>query len=275
MRVSVVATAQSAPGRWPPLPGGHRTRSPARSAPLRPARSAPLRSARSAPLRSWPVRRGHHDGQAGRICGCFTLLLLVVLLVAGGAVLWVEAGTTPDLGPPPRGPDDGSSVLTVGATLAARLAPELAIAGHATVSLSERDLTVIARQENPEPDRIHDPEVRIRDGLVVIDARTDLGPVGIAAVGRFRLHLVTDPDGRPDIGLSVVDVQAGRIPLPGLIRDLLERRIRDSLGFGGILQATPLSRFRADLDCVAVLPSAVVLGFHRPGTPADPTGCTG
>lgn len=202
-------------------------------------------------------------------------LLGLGVAVVGAAGTWVAAASTPDLGPAPGGPGDGDSVFAIATGLATRLRPELARSPHATVGLSERDLTVIAREENPQPQRFRDPEVRVRDGLLVVDARTDVGPVAVVAVGRFRVQLVTGGDGSPDIGLSLTSVQAGRLPLPGFVGRLVQDRLERALGFGGILGATPLAVFRPELDCVAVVPGALVLGFHRPGAAADPRGCVG
>ena len=217
-------------------------------------------------------RAPRHD-QRGGIVGKAFLLLLVAALVAVG-VLVIRATAAPDLGDPPRGPLDGAAEAAIAVALASRLAPALLVQPTARVSLSEQDLTVIVRQANPRPDSFHDPEARVRDGLVVVSGAANAGPVHITAVGRFAVSLVQDPDGLPDIAVHLREVDAGQLTLPGFARDALAPRVDDTAAIGRILASAPaMARLRPYLDCVAVGADSVVLGFHRPGAAAAPQGC--
>src|SRR5438270_491856 len=81
------------------------------------------------------------------------------------------------------GPDDGSSQQAIAATLATQLAGHLLASaasphkGHAAVTLSEHDLTVLATANNPHPDRFHNVQARVRNGLVLVSADTSVGPL--------------------------------------------------------------------------------------------------
>lgn len=193
------------------------------------------------------------------------IVLVVVALIAGGGVVTWRATAAPDLGAPPRGPDDGQTRLQIAATMGRKAAQGLALAPHTVVTLSEKDLTTVLRSSIPDPQQFQDPEGRVRDGLVVIDVRTSLGPVGITAVGRVALSLVCPADGAPDVAADVTSITAGRMPLPGWAVTQIRDRISRDIDLHGLLADAQLDPIRPYLDSVAVTGDGVALGFHRPG----------
>jgi hypothetical protein len=219
------------------------------------------------------VTRHRHQRGLGR--GCAVLIgaaLVVVLLLVYG---YVRATSTPDLGAPPRGPEHGQDQRSIAVSMAARLAPGLLLAPHATVSVSEQDLTVIIRENDSEPDRFRDPEARVRDGKVVIDAHTSVGPLSVIAVARLGLALATGNGQPPDVRVDIAAIDAGSLSLPWFVRDAIRQRIESSVTLNGVFSSNPdLNRLRPFLDCVAVTSQDVLLGFHRPGTDANPQGCS-
>jgi hypothetical protein len=204
---------------------------------------------------------------------CAVVLLVVLLLIAGGAMLTWRATAAPDLGAPPRGPDDGHTRLEIAAAMGRKAAQGLALAPHTVVTLSEQDLTTVLRSSNPDAQQFQDPEARVRDGLVVIDVRTRLGPVGITAVGQAALSLVCPSDGAPDVAAEVRSISAGRMPLPGWAMAQIRDRISREVDLHGLLAAAQLDPIRPYLDSVAVTDAGVALGFHRPGLLQSGSAC--
>jgi hypothetical protein len=200
--------------------------------------------------------------------------ILLVLLVAGagGVVAW-QAASSPDLGAAPRGPDDGHTRLQIAAAMGRKAAQGLAVSPHTVVTLSEQDLTTVLRSSNPAAQQFQDPEARVRDGLVVIDVRTTLGPVSITAVGRVGLGLVCPADGAPDVAADVRDISAGRMPLPGWAVSQIRDRISRDVDLHGLLADAQLDPVRPYLDSVNVTDAGVALGFHRPGLLQPSTTC--
>jgi hypothetical protein len=196
---------------------------------------------------------------------------VVVGLIALGLV---RATATPDLGAAPRGPSAGKSEVEIAFSLAAQLGPALAVAPHAQARLSEQDLTVVVRGSNPDPDRFHNPEARLRDGLVVVSAVTDLGPFTVTAVGRAALQLVQTDGSNRDVSVDIRQIDAGNLSLPGAVRSSIAQRIEGSITLRRLFASDPIiSRLRPYLDCVAVTGDSLVLGFHRPDAAAKPDGC--
>jgi len=192
------------------------------------------------------------------------LLLVAVLIAAGGLLTW-QSTAAPDLGAAPRGPDDGHTRLQIAAVMGRKAAQGLALAPHTVVTLSEKDITTVLRSSIPDPQQFRDPEGRVRDGLVVIDVRTKLGPVDITAVGRVALSLVCPADGAPDVAADVNSISAGRMPLPGWAVTQIRDRISRDIDLHGLLADAQLDPIRPYLDSVAVTADGVALGFHRPG----------
>ena len=210
------------------------------------------------------------------------LIRLVVMLVGLSSVLalasayvYVEATADPDLGPSPRGPLHGGSEAELAGYAVTQLAP-LLVPGHAhvTVSLSEQDLGVELRAHAASAGQFSDPQARFRDGRLVVSGRTGFGPVGVVGVGRLQLALATAPDGYPDLTAAVQEIDAGRLTLPGLVRDAISERVDALARLQSLLAADPrLFALRVDLECVAVRADSVALGFHAPGVAADPAAC--
>jgi len=193
------------------------------------------------------------------------VVLFLLVVVAGGAVVTWQATAAPDLGAAPRGPDDGHTRLEIATAMGRQAARGLALGPHTEVTLSERDLTIVLRSSNPAPQQFQDPAARVRDGLVVIDVRTTLGPVSITAVGRVALSLVCPADGVPDVAADVSGISAGQMPLPGWAVTQIRDRLSRDIDLHALLADAQLDPIRPYLDSVAVTASGVSLGFHRPG----------
>jgi len=195
--------------------------------------------------------------------------VVLVLLV----VLTVQAFAGPDLGPAPGGVDDGENQTSIAVHLGGVLVTELLTAPHAHVDVSEHDLTVVVRQNNPDPARFQDPEVRIRDGLVVIDARTPVGPFTVTAVARMALSRSEDATG-PRVSGTFKAVQVGNLGLPDQVTAALQDHVQQAFDLQDLLSASPeLSLARSALECVRVVDGVVRLGFHRLGALEDTASC--
>jgi hypothetical protein len=206
--------------------------------------------------------------------GCLLAIALLLVVVAVAGVLVALAFASPDLGAPPGGSDDGDSERAVAAAVGSRLVAELAAGPHAVVALSEHDLTVLVRDKNPNPTRFQDPQVRVRDGLVVVDALTSVGPFTLHAVGRVELELTTASGGQPSVGARITSVQVGNLGLPDFAARAVQDRIAKAFDLQDLLSADErLSLARSLLDCVGVSGGAVRLGFHRPSVPAARDDC--
>jgi hypothetical protein len=211
--------------------------------------------------------------QRGGIVLRMALLGTLALLASCAAIGYLRVTALPDLGAPPRGPSAGTTQIEVAASLGTQLVKSLITAEHAKVSLSEQDLTVVVTANNPDPRRFASPSVRVRDGLVVVAADTDFGPLSVTGVGRVALVLTGGSDGLPDIAVEVREIDAGELTLPGFARDDIAHRMQQSLTMRHLFGANPtLSRLRPYLECVGVSAVAVVLGFRRPlSTPRSDT----
>ena len=207
----------------------------------------------------------------GRGCGC--LLAGVAVLVIVAVVLAVQAFASPDLGPPPGGADDGETQLAIAARLGGSLAGQLLAGEHGHVDLSEHDLTVLVREHDPEPTRFQSPDVRVRGNLVVIAARTPLGPFSFVAVARMALARSEDAGG-PRVSATFTSTQVGNLGLPDQVTSALQDHVQQAFDLQDLLSADPvLSLARQALECVRVGDGVVRLGFHRPGAAEDTAAC--
>jgi len=206
-----------------------------------------------------------------RGCGCLlagVAVLLVVLIVLATQVL-----ASPDLGPAPGGADDGETQTAIAVHQGGSLVTQLLTAEHAHVDLSEHDLTVLVRENNPDTGRFQSPEVRIRAAQVVIDARTPVGPFTVVAVARMALARTEDSSG-PRVSGTFQAVQVGNLGLPGQVTSALQDHVQQAFDLQDLLSASPeLSLARSALECVRVGDGVVRLGFHRPGVAEDPAAC--
>jgi hypothetical protein len=206
--------------------------------------------------------------------GCLVLAAVAAALAVLTGVLATMALSTPDLGVLPAGSNDGPTELAIAATLATELAAGLAAGPHTVLRISEHDLTVLVRENNPNPSRFEDPHARIRDGLVVIDAHTRVGPFTVDAVARLALVLLTGSDGLPRVGAEFRAVQVGGLGLPDFAARAVQDRIQQAFDLQDLLASNPVLRLaRRSLDCVGVGDDGVRLGFHRVGVAAAPGDC--
>jgi len=195
-------------------------------------------------------------------------VLLIALIV-----LATQALASPDLGPSPGGANDGDTEAAIAVHLGGALVTQLVTAEHGHVDLSEHDLTVLVRQNNPDANRFESPEVRIRDAVVVIDARTPVGPFTVVAVARMALARSEDSSG-PRVSGTFQAVQVGNLGLPGQVTSALQDHVQQAFDLQDLLGASPeLSLARSALECVQVGGGVVRLGFHRPGVAEDPAAC--
>src|SRR5579864_5312007 len=206
--------------------------------------------------------------------GCLILAAVAAALAVLTGVLAAMALSTPDLGALPAGSNDGDSERAIAATLATELAAGLVAGPHTVVRLSEHDLTVLVRDNNPNPARFQDAQARIRDGLVVVDAHTPVGPFTVDAVARLALVLSTGSDGLPRIGAEFRAVQVGGLGLPDFAARAVQDRIQQAFDLQDLLASNSVLRLaRSSLDCVGIGDDGVRLGFHRLGVAASPGDC--
>jgi hypothetical protein len=217
--------------------------------------------------------RTSRAGQAGLVRGCCLGLILLVVLAVFGLVEGFRALAAPDLGSPPGGTAHGNTVTVIAATLAGDAGTQLVAGQHAVVTLSERDLTVIAVARNPSPDKFRNPQARTRGGLVVVSAQSSVGPFGVTPVVRFTLTF-SDTGGAPQITAQAVDYAVGQLGLPGWIGDRLDPRGSATLNLATLFAADPaLQKLSETMECVSVQSDGVHVAFHRPDVVADPTRC--
>ncbi|GAC1338070.1 MAG: hypothetical protein NVSMB29_03330 [Candidatus Dormibacteria bacterium] len=195
-------------------------------------------------------------------------------MLAGGGLLVSRGLAAPALGAPPGGPAHGTNDLEIGATLAPQLVRALELHPHAVVVLSEQDLSVLARTHNPNPDQYRDPEVRIRQGRLVVSSLTTVAGQAVTGLARLEVQLVDQSAAPRRIDTRVAEVDVGQLPIPEWARSALslpsDRAVDPSL----VLQGNPTLRQLAGfLDCVGVAADGLRVGFHRPGTAPDPAGC--
>ena len=199
--------------------------------------------------------------------------MLAAVVALGGWTFW-RMTSSPDLGLPPQGPAHGDTDAELAAYAVTSLVGLLSPVGsaHATVTLSEHDLTAIARQR--ASDALADPQVRVRDGKVVVSGAANVISIGVTAVGRLGLRLVKGSDGSPDVSASIDEIDAGSLTLPGFLRDAIAQQVQSQVHLDDVLSAdSRLRPLRPALECVAVEPTGVVLGFHGPLASPDPSTC--
>jgi hypothetical protein len=211
--------------------------------------------------------------QAGLVRGCCLGLIVLATLLVISVLVGSRALAAPDLGPAPGGTVHGSSEAVIAAALGGSAATQLVGAEHAVVSLSERDLTVIANARNPSPARYRNPQARIRNGDVVVSADTSVGPFGVTAVATFEL-LFSTASGTTQITAHAVDYAVGQLGIPGFIGDRLDPRGSATLNLTALFASNPALELLSEaMDCVAVHSDGVHIGFHRPGVSPSAATC--
>lgn len=213
---------------------------------------------------------------------CLGMVLLLVLL--GLVAFTIDRGVAaPDLGPSPSGPNDGDTQQAIAITLAAQLVRSLLASptsphpGHASVTLSEHDLSVLASEHNPHPDRFHNVQARVRNGLLVVSADTSLGPFTATVVGHFSMSLVGSGSSRRVVA-QLVAVDVGALHIPSWLQDRFVGNYSPSVSFDQLftnlaLANAALKTVQENLDCVAVVPNGVAIGVHVPTLQPDTSVC--
>jgi hypothetical protein len=217
--------------------------------------------------------RTSRAAQAGLVRGCCLGLVLLAALAIFAAVQGFRALADPDLGPAPGGASHGTGLALIAAELAGDAGTQLISGEHAVVVLSEQDLTVIALARNPSPDRFRNPQVRIRNGLLVVSAQSSVGPFGVTPVARTQV-VFSDPVGSPQITAQAVDFAVGQLGLPQWLGERLDPVPSTTVNFAKLFAANPiLLTLSQTLECVSVKPDGVHVGFHRPGATTDSSRC--
>ena len=217
--------------------------------------------------------RTSRPAQVGLIRGCCLGLVLLAAVAIFAAVEGFRALADPNLGAPPGGTSHGNDVALIAAALAGDAGAQLITGEHAVVTLSEQDLTVIVLARNPSPDRFRNPQVRIRDALLVLTAQSSVGPFGVTPVARNQL-IFSDPSGSPQITAQAVDFAVGQLGLPPWLGERLDPAPSTTINFARLFAANPiLLTLSQVLECVSVKPDGVHVGFHRPGSTADASRC--
>lgn len=218
--------------------------------------------------------RRRRAAEAGLVRGCCLGIALLLVLVVGGVVLTTRAVAAPDLGQPPGGVAHGSTELLLAASLAADAAGQLLHGEHAVVVVSERDLTMIAQRRNPSPDRFRDPQVRIRNGHIVVSGDTSVGPLGVTAVVEYTLTLDSS-SGATALTAQAVGYHAGQLPVPAVLGDRLNPHSTEVIDLRSLFGGNPLfATLGQTLDCLSVQPDGVHVGFHRPLTVPSTPSCS-
>jgi hypothetical protein len=221
------------------------------------------------------ARRGRRRRERGflHIRACLAGLVVVVLLLAACVVLLVRVTALPDLGAPPAGPLDGANAAAIALTLAGEpggVVAQLSAPGSrgAVVTVTERDLGVLAAEYNPEPASFTGVAVRARGGQLVVTANSHLGPLPVLVTARVSLSY------RPGAAITpaIREIDVGDQAIPGFMQPTIDSRGASVLSVASLLDGTQLSQF--GLECVRVVSGrGVELGFHEPGAGADPGYC--
>jgi hypothetical protein len=215
-----------------------------------------------------PAPRSGRRGEHGLFRTCCLGLVILLALCVGAVVLLVRLTSSPAfLATAPLGADDGPTTQAIATRLATQLALSLLDpTGQATVLVSDRDLTVIAAEENPDPQTFSGVQVHSNAGHLLISAHSRLGPLPVIVTAQVLPHLV---NGTPQIDLG--DVQIGDQVLPGFLRSWVDPRGTAIFNLGSLVRKMSISTF--GLECMAVLQNGVELGFHAPLTGPQPNLC--
>lgn len=205
----------------------------------------------------------------GVIRGCCLGVVLLLAILGMSAFVVDRAMAAPDLGAAPGGRDDGETQQAIAVSLGVQLGRELITGPHGVVTLSEHDLTVLAAEHNPHPDRYRDVAARVRDGLVVVSALTNYGPIATTVVAHINVALVQSG---ARLDANVVRVDVGDLQVPGWVEDHFMGS--PTISLDQLFDSSPaLQLLRANIECVLVAPDGVRVGVHRPGTGATPGVC--
>ncbi|HXZ99036.1 MAG TPA: hypothetical protein VEK76_01685 [Candidatus Binatia bacterium] len=217
------------------------------------------------------VPRSRRRGELGLVGfrGCCIGLVALALLGVAVAVLTVRLTATPDLGAAPGGTVDGQTPVAIGNKLAGELATRLrqSSSGEAVITVSERDLTVLAATENPDPQTFTQVQVRSQSGSLLVSAHSHLGPLPVLITVRLIPELQRDGS----VAVRIEEMDVGDQAIPGFMQSAVDPRGNAAFSLSSLLNGTDLSTF--GLDCLAVVPGGVDLGFHSPFAPTAPGLC--
>ena len=200
--------------------------------------------------------------------GCCLGVVLLIVLLGLSAFVVDRALAAPNLGAAPGGSDDGETQVAIAVSLGAQLARQLLTQPHGVVTLSEHDLTVLAREHNPHPDRLRNVVARVRDGFLLLSALTDYGPLTVTVVAHVGVDL---QPGGGRLDAKVVSVDVGDLQLPGFLQDHVVGS--PTISLDQLFTSPALQVLRANIECVVVAPDGLRVGVHRPGTAASPSVC--
>lgn len=205
-------------------------------------------------------------GEVGRCClGLIPLLVVVVV----AAYFGLSLVSSPSLGAPPQGPNDGATRAAITQRLGLELAAQLRQNPQANVIVSELDLTVFADANNPDPGTFANPQVRSRNGELLVSAGTYLGPVSTVSTVDANVALTSPGTTHQQVTLSVTSFALGHITLPLWMRAGFDNRGDAVVEVNQILP----SSVAQNIDCVAVVPTGLVVWVHRPGIAGNSALC--
>lgn len=205
--------------------------------------------------------RRRRAAERGLLRGCCAGVVALVVVGVAALVLLARLTGTPELGPPPSGPDDGASPLAIAATLAVQAGKELAQPGStgAAVLVSEEDLSTLAAADNPAPQELAALQARARGDQLWVTAQSHLGPLGVVVTAKLGLGF---HPGAP-VTATVQEIDVGDQQVPGFISSAVDPAAGAPFSLTPLLIGTGLSVF--GLECVVVVPDrGVELGFHPP-----------
>jgi hypothetical protein len=221
------------------------------------------------------VRRSNRAHESGIFRGCCLGLIVLLALIGAAAFVVDRALAAPELGASPGGPSHGTSEVAIAVALGAQLVAELASNPHGMVVLSEQDLSVIAAQNNPHPDRFHGLVARVRNGDVAVSALTNEGPLTVTAVAYVAIALDTTQS-PPMFNVSLSRIDVGALTLPGWLRDQIVGNLSPSVALNQLFDSNAgLQALKANIECVMAASNGLRIGVHRPGVAADTAVCAG
>lgn len=217
--------------------------------------------------------RTHRPRQPAGSCLLSAALgfMIIVFLVLAAAT----AVTTQALTPEPQIAVTGFqnlSLVQLANTLSAQLALQLEHGPDAVAVVNAADLTALARSVNPDPATFLDLRVGTGRGTVIVQARVNLAGHPTTVTVTSTISLATSPV--PVLSVRILTVRLGRLDIPESAIATAGIASTSTLGLEALLRANgELQLLRTSLDCLAVTPAGLVVGFHTPSSPPVPDLC--
>lgn len=209
--------------------------------------------------------------QLGLVRGCCALVVVAVVVLGFVVFLAVRVFAAPDLGAAPRGPDDGENETAISLNLGAQVVAQLLTQPHATVTLSEHDLTILVGQH--VANTLSDATVRTRAGRIVISGQHPFGPFTVTPAAYLAVSLDTTKE-PPSLSSQIVQLDLGQLGLPGFIKDRILGSLASSIDLDRVFNGSPaLKALRANLECLTVVDGGLRFGVHSPLAAPDPGVC--